>query len=86
MLPVSEEIGLGKILKPLGKGMSVELAHSLAAMRADPEVQARYDELANRASEGTLSEKEKEELESLVRANTLVGLLKAEAQILLNQS
>jgi hypothetical protein len=83
MPPVSEEIGLEKLLRPLGKGMSVELARSLSTMKADRDVQARYDTLARRANDGTLSELEKDELESLVRANTLVGLLKAEAHLLL---
>jgi len=52
-------------------------------MRADAETQARYDELAEKRTEGKLTATEQEELESIVRANTLLGLLKAEAQSLL---
>ena len=85
MPPISEQIGLEKLLRPLGKEMSVELARSLVAMKADSEVQTRYDDLARRANEGTLSDGERDELESLVRANTMLGLLKAEAQVVLKR-
>ena len=63
----------------------MELARSLLQMKADGEVQRRYDDLARRSTESLLTEGEREELESLVLANTLVGLLKAEAAILLQR-
>jgi hypothetical protein len=48
-------------------------------------VQARYDELAARNTEGALTAPEHAELESLVHANSLLGLLKAEARAFLEQ-
>jgi len=65
--------------------MSVELARALVNLRADEQTQARYDELATLRTEGRLAAPEQEELEAMVRANTLVGLLKAAALSALQQ-
>ncbi len=59
--------------------MSAELARALANLHADEQTQARYEELATLRTEGRLTAAEQEELEAMVRANTLVGLLKAAA-------
>jgi len=59
--------------------MSAELARALVNLQADGQTQARYDELATLRNEGRLTAPEQEELEAMVRANTLVGLLKAAA-------
>jgi hypothetical protein len=78
-----EIAALEKLLRPLPRGLTAELARALINLRADEETQARYDELADKRTEGTLTPPELEELESIVRANTLLGLLKAEAQFVL---
>jgi hypothetical protein len=52
----------------------------LLRLKADAPVQARYDELAGKNSEGALTPMQRAELESLVRANSLLTLLKAEAR------
>lgn len=59
--------------------MSAELARALVNLHADEQTQARYDELASLRTECRLTVPEQEELEAMVRANTLVGLLKAAA-------
>lgn len=61
-------------------------AGALVSVQADAETQARYDELAGRRTEGQLSGDEQAELESIVRANTLLGILKAEAHAFLAQT
>ena len=73
------------LLRPLRRELSAELAGALLRLKADPEVQARYDELAGRNTEGVLSAEEQAELESLVRANSVLSLLKAEAHAFLQQ-
>ena len=65
--------------------MSVELADALMRLKADQEVQARYDELAGKNTEDSLTPDEKAELESLVRSNSILTLLKAEARALLQR-
>jgi hypothetical protein len=78
--------GLERLLRPLSQNMTTELAGALVELTADNETQVRYDALAEKKNQGTLTLSEEEELASLVRANTLIGLLKAEAQLLLNHT
>ena len=76
--------GLERLLRPLAQGLKTELARALVDLTADEETQTRYDVLADKKNQGDLTPLEEEELESLVRANTLLGLLKAEAQLVLS--
>ena len=76
---------LEKLCRPLAKTMSDELARALAELQADEETQQRYNELADRNTAGELFSAEQAELAALVRANTVLGVLKAEALLHLNQ-
>lgn len=76
----SETTALERLLRPLSRTLTVELARALVSVQADGETQARYDQLADQRTAGTLTPAEQAELESIVRANTLLGVLKAEAQ------
>ena len=78
--------GLERLLRPLSQGLRTELARALVDLTADEETQARYDALAEKKNQGIVSPVEEEELASLVRANTLLGLLKAEAQLVLSHT
>ena len=82
----NETTALQRLLRPLSRSLSTELARALVSVQADPETQARYDDLAGRCSEGELTSLEQSELEAMVRANTLLGILKAEAQVFLSQA
>jgi hypothetical protein len=81
----TEFAALQRLLRPLRRELTVQLADSLVRLKADAEVQARYDRLADKNTLGTLTPKERAELESLVRANSLLTLLKAEARAFLKQ-
>jgi hypothetical protein len=74
---------LEKLLRPLARGLSTELARALVNLTDDDETQTRYDLLAGKNTEGELTAAEREELESLVRVNTLLGVLKTEAHAVL---
>ena len=65
---------------------TTDLARALVNLRSDSEVQSRYDQLSEKRTEGTLSPAETEELEAMVRANTLLGLLQAEARLVLSHT
>jgi hypothetical protein len=80
-----ETTALEKLLRPLPEHFTADLARALVNLRADAEVQSRYDQLSDKRTEGTLSSVESEELEAMVRANTLLGLLQAEAQSVLSK-
>ena len=74
---------LEKFLRPMARGLSSELARAIVNLAADEETQTRYDVLAEKRTEGQLTPAELEELESLVRVNTLLGVLKVEAHAVL---
>ena len=74
---------LARLLRPLSRELTADLARALVNVHADEETQARYEELAEKHSAGQLTAEDKAELESIVRANTLLGVLKAEARALL---
>ena len=79
----SQTTALERLLRPLSRNLTAELARALVGVQADAETQARYDELASRRTDGQLTPDEQVELESIVRANTLLGILKAEAHAFL---
>jgi hypothetical protein len=81
----TETNALARLLRPLSSGLTTELASALVGLEADQATQARYDELAEKSDQGQLTTEERVELDSLVRANTLLGILKAEAEVLLAQ-
>lgn len=78
-----DTVTLEKFLRPLARGLSTELARALVNLTADEETQARYDALAGKRTGGQLTPAELEELESFVRINTFLGVLKVEAQAVL---
>lgn len=72
-------LALEHILRPLGENASGELANALIALRLDEASQHRYDELAEKSTDGRLEENERQELADFVALNRFVSTLKAEA-------
>lgn len=60
-----------------------EKAEEVVEFRADPELQARIEELASRSTEGQLSEAESAEYAGYVRANKFVAILQRQARQLI---
>jgi hypothetical protein len=81
-----EFAALHKLLRPLSRKLTEELARALVGVEPDPDSQKRYHFLASKHTEGSLSSEEESELQALVRANTLLQILKLEAQLSLNNS
>ena len=73
-------------MRPLSRALTLDLARALIAIQADAETQARYDDLAGRHTDGQLTHDEQAELEAIVKANTLLGILKVEAHAFLAHS
>ncbi|HEY6292107.1 MAG TPA: hypothetical protein VI455_11195 [Terriglobia bacterium] len=71
---------LDGLLDPLSRCLDTESARRLAEFRADPEVLARIDTLAERANDGTLSDDERGEYEVLINAADLIAILQLKAQ------
>ena len=74
---------LDRMLEPLSDCLTPEVARRLIQLRADPGLQARIDDLADRCTEGTLTPEEKLEYETYVRAGNLIAILQAKARKLL---
>ena len=78
-------ISLQRLLRPLRRELTAELADALLHLNADAQVQTRYEELATKNSEGSFTPRQHAELESLVRANSFLTLLKVEARAFLRR-
>lgn len=74
MTDMKDRSSLERLLRPLRRELNAEFAAALLRMQADDELQARLDS------------EEQFELASLVRANTLISVLKAEARAFLQHS
>jgi transglutaminase-like putative cysteine protease len=71
---------LTRLLAPVGECMSREVAKKVADLRADPDVQARVDELADKCTEGALTAEERAEYEAYVHASRIIGVLQSQAR------
>lgn len=76
---------LTRLLAPIGECMTREMAKRVADLRADPDVQARVDELADKCTEGELTATERAEYDSYVHAIRVIGVLQAQARSILHR-
>jgi hypothetical protein len=83
MIDTEDRNALERLLRPLRRELNAEFAAALLRVRADEELQSRYEYLAEKNTEGQLSAEELSELSALVRANSLLSVLKAEARAFL---
>ena len=85
MVDGSDLISLERLLRPLRRELTADMAGALLRLKADAKVRSRYEMLASRNTEGILTPRQRTELESIVRANSLLTVLKAEAQAFLKR-
>jgi hypothetical protein len=71
---------LDRLFDPVSRCLTPEAAAALLALRLDPDVQTRLDELANKSTEGELTEAEREEYAAYVSALDLIGILQSQAR------
>jgi len=71
---------LDRFLEPMTEAFTPEMARKLAGLRAEPDLQARVDELADKANQGTLSAEEDSEYKSYVEAADIIGIIQAKAR------
>lgn len=72
-----------RILDPVSRCLTPEVARRLVKLRADPDVQARIDELADKCNEGELTTAERAEYDAYVSAIDFIAILQAKARELL---
>lgn len=76
----STQATLQRAFAPVARCLTPESATALLAAPADPETQARLDELAAKANEGELSPPEMEEYDALILLSDLIAILQARAR------
>jgi len=76
----SSTTALERLLRPLAPTLTPAQARALAPLQAEEETKTGHEELASKPTEGRLTPDEPAELGSIVRANTVLGVLKAEAE------
>jgi hypothetical protein len=77
---------LDRLMDPIVRTFTPEVARALIRLRADPELQARMDELAEKCNEGQLTSEEREEYETSVRFANYLAIIQAKARRLLGAS
>lgn len=71
------------LVSPLGECLTPESARRLLALKPDPDLMARVDEMATRHTEGQLTAEETAEYGRYVSYATFIAILKAKARQLL---
>ena len=79
----TESAALNRMLEPVADILTPEVARGIVDMRADPQLQARLDELASKANDGQLTEAEREEYEDYIDAIDFIGIFQAKARAVL---
>lgn len=74
---------LDRFLDPIAECLTPEVAERIVKSRPDRWVQTRADELADKANQGLLSERERDEYREIVEAIDVVGIIKAKARAVL---
>jgi hypothetical protein len=83
MSQVQEAMVLDRLLEPVSRCLTPEVARRLVGLRAEPEIQERLDLLADKATEDALTPEERAEYETYVRALDFIAVLQAKARALL---
>jgi len=74
---------LDRLVEPIVRIFTPEVARALIKLRADRQVQARMAELADKCNEGKLTSEEREEYETSIRFANYLAILQAKARKLL---
>ncbi len=77
---------LDRLVAPLASCLTPESARRLLALKPDPELQRRIDDMAARHTEGQLSPEEEAEYGRCVSYATFIAILKSKARQLLAAS
>lgn len=65
--------------------MTPETAARLVKMRASEDVQCRLDELADKCTEGTLTEEERHDYDTYIRAIDFISIMQSKARQVLQR-
>lgn len=71
---------LDRVLDPVAELLTPAVAFGIAKMQADPQLQARLDELAAKSNAGRLTEDERREYRDYIDAIDFIGILQSKAR------
>ncbi len=77
---------LDRLLDPVGRILTTDVARDLINLRFDRKAQARIDRLARKCNEGKLTDAERSEYETYVYVIDFIAVLQAKAKARLKQS
>jgi hypothetical protein len=77
---------LDRLVDPMVRTFTPEVAKALVQLRADPELRARMDELADKCNEGQLTSEERDEYETSIRFANYLAIIQAKARRVLKFS
>ncbi len=80
MAITSETLAFERGVRPMMELVLPGKADAVLSFNADPELQARIEELAHKSNEGQLTDDERSEYAGYVRANKFVAILKRQAK------
>ena len=83
MAPMETTATLERMVDPVSRCLTPEVARQIIALRADPALEQRVEELARKADNGQLTEAERDEYESFIRASKFISILQCKARTLL---
>jgi len=76
---------LNRVLAPMQRSMSEELARGILLLDFTARDHDRYQALAIKANRGTLTSEEENELDRFLAVNDFLTIMKAEAEIILSR-
>ena len=80
----SETLAFDRGIRPVMEIVLPDRADAIIHFRADPQLEARIEELAQKSTEGQLTNDERAEYAGYIRANKFIAILKRQAQRLTN--
>ena len=84
MATTSESLAFDRGVRPMLELVLPGKADAVIGFQADPDLQARIEELARKSTEGELTDDERAEYAGYMRANKFVAILKRQAQHIAN--
>ena len=79
MALTSESLAFDRGVRPVME-ILLDRADAIIHLRPDPQLKARIEELAQKSTEGELTDEERAEYSGYVRANKFIAILKRQAQ------
>ncbi len=84
MMGAMDTAMLERMVDPVSRCLTPDVARQIVALRADADLEKRVEELARKSDNGKLTEAERDEYESYVRASKFISILQSKARALLS--